>query len=146
MARHLLDDSCTHPPVTSPAVVVIGGLHVGSVGLTTHSAAQAGLEPWAVSRTGLDRSVYFPGAHDIHINLVGDGEGRLVGAQAVGHCDVKERMNLLALVLSEGVSATRLVGVERAYSPPAQLLVDPMLPLLEEFIEGVHALQDDDQT
>jgi len=140
VAKHLLDPGYAHRPVVAPAVVVVGDLHVGGVGLTQEGGALMGLETWGVSDKGLDRSIYFPGASDIHLRLVGDRSGRIVGAQAVGRRDVKERINLMALVISEGIPAERLVEVERAYSPPVQLLSDPLLDLLERFIERKTAM------
>jgi len=134
VALHLLDGAHEHRPVVSPAVVVIGGIHAGSVGLTTHAAERAGLGPWAVAVKDLDRSRYFPGAGELHLKLVGDSRGRLVGAQCVGPRDVKERMNLLAVAISEGMPAERLADVERAFSPAVQLLQDPMLTVLDEFV------------
>jgi NADH oxidase (H2O2-forming) len=142
IAKHLVDPKTVHRPVVAPAVVVIGDLHVGGVGLTQHDGEYLGLGTWGVSTKGLDRSSYFPGAEDIHLRLVGDGAGRIVGAQTVGRRDVKERINLLALAISEDVPAERLVGVERAYSPPVQLLADPLMDLLEEFIEVKNGMAD----
>jgi NADH oxidase (H2O2-forming) len=101
-----------------------------------------GLGTWGLSAKGLDRSRYFPGADYIHLSLVGDPGGNIVGAQVVGRRDVKERINLLALVISQGIPAERLVEVERAYSPPVQLLADPLLGLLEEFIEAAENMSD----
>ena len=134
VALHLLDGSHEHRAVVSPAVVVVGGVHAGSVGLTTHAAERAGLDPWAVTVKDLDRSRYFPGAGELHLKLIGDSGGRLVGAQCVGPRDVKERMNLLAVAISEGTPAERLADVERAFSPAVQLLQDPMLTALDEFV------------
>jgi NADH oxidase (H2O2-forming) len=142
VSRHLVDPDHQHRPVVAPAVVVIGDLHVGCVGLTHHGGEYLGLGTWGLSAKGLDRSRYFPGAEDIHLRLVGDPSGNIVGAQAVGKRDVKERMNLMALVISEGIPAERLVDVERAYSPPVQLLADPLLGLLEDFIEAKASLSD----
>ncbi len=135
VSKHLVDPSHVHRPVVAPAVVVIGDLHVGGVGITQHRGEYMGFGTWGLSTKGLDMSRYFPGADDIHLRLVGDQSGRIVGAQAVGRRDVKERMNLMALVVSEEIPAERLVDVERAYSPPVQLLADPLVGLLEEFID-----------
>lgn len=142
MTRHLVDPSQSHRPVVAPAVVVIGDLHVGGVGLTQHGGEYVGHGTWGVSTKGLDRSSYFPGAEDIHLRLVGDRAGRIVGAQAVGRRDVKERINLMALAISEDIPVERLVEVERAYSPPVQLLADPLLDLLEAFIEVKNGMAD----
>ncbi len=142
ISKHLVDPAYAHRPVVAPAVVMVGDLHVGSVGLTEQGAIQLGASAWGVTASGLDRSRYFPEAQEIHVRLVGDGEGRIIGSQAVGWRDVKERMNLMALVLSEDIPAERLVEVERAYSPPVQLLVDPLMGLLEEFMERAEALRD----
>jgi len=140
VALHLLDGAHEHRPVVSPAVVVVGGVHAGSVGLTTHAAEGAGLGPWAVTVRDLDRSRYFPGAGELHLKLVGDSGGRLVGAQCVGPRDVKERMNLLAVAISEGMAPERLADVERAFSPAVQLLQDPMLTALDEFVARARGL------
>ena len=141
VALHLLDGVHEHRPVVSPAVVVVGGLHAGSVGLTASAAGRAGLGPWAVTVKDLDRSRYFPGAGELRLRLVGDSGGRLVGAQCVGPRDVKERMNLLAVAISEGLAAERLADVERAFSPAVQLLQDPMLTALDEFVETARGLK-----
>jgi len=142
IARHLVDPSYEHRPVVAPAVVVIGGLHVGGVGVTESGGSHFGLETWGVSASGIDRSRYYPGAETVHLRLVGDAEGRIIGAQAVAITGVNERMNLFALVISEEIPAHRLVDVERAFSPPVQLLADPMVGLLDEFIEVSNALRD----
>lgn len=134
VALHLLDGRYAHRPVVAPAVVVVGDLHAGGVGLTTHAAERAGLGPWSVSAKDWDRSRYYPGAKELHVKLVGDRDGRIVGAQALGHTDVKERMNLLGLAISEAIPAERLAEVERAFSPAVQLLHDPLLTALERFI------------
>jgi NADH oxidase (H2O2-forming) len=135
VSKHLVDPGYSHRPVVAPAVVVIGDLRVGGVGITEHGGDAIGLGTWGLSTKGRDRSRYFPGAQDLHVRLVGDPSGRIVGAQAVGMSDVKERMNLMGLVISEGIPAERVVDVERAYSPPVQLLADPLLDLLEDFIK-----------
>ena len=135
VALHLLDGRHEHRPVVAPAVVVVGGLHAGGVGLTSRAAERAGLGPWSVTSKGSDRSRYFPGAGELWVRLVGDRDGRIVGAQAVGPRDVKERMNLLAVAISMGIPPGELAEIERAYSPPLQLLADPMLGALEQFVE-----------
>jgi NADH oxidase (H2O2-forming) len=135
VALHLLDGRHEHRPVVAPAVVVVGDLHAGGVGLTSHAAERAGLGPWSVAAKDWDRSRYYPGARELHVKLVGDRDGRIVGAQALGYTDVKERMNLLGLAISEGIPAERLADVERAYSPAVQLLHDPLLTALERFLE-----------
>ena len=142
VSKHLLDPAYEHRCVAGPAVVVIGDLHVGSVGVTEHGGAHFGLGTWGLSTKGLDRSRYFPGAEDLHLRLVGDQDGRIAGAQVIGKRDVKERVNLMGLVICEGIPAERLVDVERAYSPPVQLLADPLLGLLEEFIKAKDAMND----
>ncbi|NOQ54357.1 MAG: hypothetical protein GQ558_07120 [Thermoplasmata archaeon] len=142
IAHHLVDPTYEHRPVVAPAVVVIGGLHVGGVGVTEGGGAHFGLETWGVTASGLDRSRYFPGADLIHLRLVGDAGGHIVGAQAVASRDVNDRVNLFALVISEDIPAERLVDMERAFSPPVQLLADPLVGLLDEFIGVRDALRD----
>lgn len=114
----------------NPIVTVIGDLHIGSVGLTSHTAEQAGLEPDVVEVTGLTRSRYYPGRKQMHIKLLGH-EGRLVGAQIISEEDVKERINAIVLAIQNKIKITDLLYTERCYSPPLSLLMDPLTRGLE---------------
>jgi len=133
-ARVVADNICGgHTEVhgyISPSVTVIADMQIGSVGLTSHSAKQAGIEPQIGQATGFTRSGYYPGKKDIHVRLLVHEE-KLVGAQMISDEDVKERINYVALAIQRNVSIPELRNSERSFTPPLSLLIDPFVRALE---------------
>ncbi|MCK5560747.1 MAG: FAD-dependent oxidoreductase [Thermoplasmata archaeon] len=115
----------------SPNVTVVGGLEVGSVGVTTQSAAKAGLDNLVVGNSkGGTRSGYFPGAKKVYIKLIFKAEN-LIGAQVIGGEGVKGRIDALGTAIKAGLKLNDLMLLERSFTPPLALLVDPILAALE---------------
>lgn len=78
----------------------------------THSASHAG---------------YYPGAIPMSIKILfSPGDGRLLGAQAVGVDGVDKRMEMLAQVIGRGGGIADLITIEQAYAPPYSSAKDPV--------------------
>ena len=125
VADYLLGKKTPYPPVLCPAVCVIGDLHVGNVGLTTHGCEQAGIKPLTFSAKGATRARYFPGGKTVDIKLLADGD-RLVGGQIIGEEGVGGRINVLSLAIGKGLSPADLAEAETCYAPPVSPLIDPL--------------------
>ncbi|CAJ35928.1 NAD(P)/FAD-dependent oxidoreductase [Methanocella arvoryzae] len=125
VADNLLGKKTPYPPVLCPAVCVIGDLHVGNVGLTTHACEQAGITPLTFSARGATRARYYPGGKTVDIKLLSDGD-RLVGGQIIGEEGVGGRINVLSLAIGKGMSPADLAGAETCYAPPVSPLIDPL--------------------
>ncbi len=115
----------------SPNITVVGGLEVGALGLTTHAATKAGLNNLVIGKSsGNTRSGYFPGNKKIHIKLLFDSD-TLVGAQVVGGEGVKARIDPLTVAIRANLKLNDLLLMERSFTPPLAMLVDPIIGALE---------------
>jgi NADH oxidase (H2O2-forming) len=117
----------------NPTITMLAGLQVGSVGLTSHTLNKEGLNYRSAKSMGKSHSRYIPGWKELHFKfLVKDS--RLIGAQIIGEEDVKERINLLTLIIKENIEIKTILVTERAYTPPLALLMDPMNKALKNLI------------
>jgi NADH oxidase (H2O2-forming) len=118
----------------SPVITVIGGLQVGTLGLSTHAANQSQLKVNIGAATGQTRSGYYPDNKLIHIKLLAHDD-RLVGAQMICEEDVKERVNSITLAVQNKMTISDLLHTERCFTPPLSLLTDPLIRALESLEE-----------
>jgi NADH oxidase (H2O2-forming) len=109
----------------SPTVADVGGLIMGSVGVTTEAASRAGIKTISGKATKLTKARYFPGATPLTLKLIFDAyTKKLIGAQMVGEATVAERVNELGLAIRAGVTAEEVRNTERCYDPSVALLID----------------------
>ncbi len=110
-------------------VVKVFDLAAARTGLDVAQAAAAGFSPVAVETVVPDHKTYYPGAHDLHIRIVGDTvTGRLLGAQIVGHWQaaVAKRIDVFAAAI-HGTSLVRdLLDLDLSYTPPVAAPWDPV--------------------
>jgi peroxiredoxin family protein/TusA-related sulfurtransferase/rhodanese-related sulfurtransferase len=70
---------------------------------------------------------YYPGATPIRLKLIYDPQnGKVLGAQAVGHEGVDKRMDVLATALRAGMSVEDLEELELSYAPSYGSAKDPV--------------------
>ncbi|HMK45201.1 MAG TPA: FAD-dependent oxidoreductase [Methanocella sp.] len=125
VADYLLGRKRPYPPVLCPTINVIGGLHVGSVGLNTHACEAAGIKPVTFNARGATRARYYPGRTSVEIKLLSDGD-RLIGGQIVGGENVHSKVNVLALAIGKGMTPADLAEAETCYAPPVTPMIDPL--------------------
>jgi NADPH-dependent 2,4-dienoyl-CoA reductase/sulfur reductase-like enzyme/rhodanese-related sulfurtransferase len=66
-----------------------------------------------------DHATYYPGAHPIALKLLfSPGEGKILGAQAVGRAGVDKRIDVLAVAMRAGLTVLDLEDLELCYAPP----------------------------
>ncbi len=122
-------------PCLSPTVAEIGGLLVGSVGLTTEGATRAGIKTLSGVATKLVKARYFPGAKPLTLKLLFDAyTHKLIGAQMVGESTVAERVNEMELAIRAGMTAEEMRNTERCYDPSLSLLIDVTIDATEKAI------------
>jgi len=103
----------------------IGGLLVGSVGVTSEAAARAGIKMISGQATKLTKARYFPGASSLTLKLIFDAYTmKLIGAQIVGEATVAERVNEFAVAIHAGMTAEEIRNMERGFDPSLSLLTD----------------------
>ena len=90
IGENISGKSSVYPPTLSPSVVVVEDLVAGSMGITSHTAGQHGIDVVSGSAKGLTRAVYYPHGKPLYIKLL-FSHTWLVGAQVVSFEGVKER-------------------------------------------------------
>jgi NADPH-dependent 2,4-dienoyl-CoA reductase/sulfur reductase-like enzyme len=114
--------------VVGTMVVRCFELAVASTGLT---ATQARVDGFAVQETLIqaqDIAHYMPGAAEIYVKLVVDGEtDRLLGGQIAGRKGVAKRIDVLATALHQQMTIEELQRLDLSYAPPFAPTWDPLL-------------------
>ena len=136
VANNLMGRNVVLHPFTSPNVCVVGNYHVGSVGLTTHAAAQAGITVQSRTATGPAIARYFPEKSLVTIKLLIDSSRRIVGGQMIGEGGgVKSRIDMLSTAMASRMKVDDLATVETCYAPPVSALLDPLTLAAQSFTD-----------
>ena len=116
------------PPVMGTAIVRVFDLAAGMTGLSLKRAKQLGLDARAVTVIHKHHVGYYPGARPVTLKLIyeASGDGRLLGAQAVGEAGVDKRIDVIATAMRFGGTARGLAGVDLCYAPPFGAAKDPV--------------------
>jgi NADPH-dependent 2,4-dienoyl-CoA reductase/sulfur reductase-like enzyme len=115
------------PGIVGSSCFKVFDLEVASTGLTEEESKEAGFDPASVTIQGVSKPHGYPGAAKLWLRLVADKDsGRLLGAQGVGGNGVVSRINILAAVLTAGMSIQELAYIDLAYAPPFSGSWDPI--------------------
>ncbi|GAA1470527.1 FAD-dependent oxidoreductase [Microbacterium thalassium] len=108
--------------ITQPlgtAIVRVGDLTAAMTGANRMALDAAGIAYRTLHLHPNQHAGYFPGASAIHLIVhIAAGDGRLLGAQAVGTEGVDKRIDVIATAIRAGFAATDLIDLDLAYSPP----------------------------
>lgn len=132
VAENICGGDATFTPVVNLVISVVVGLQVGSVGLTSYAAKQAGLMVVEGKAQGLTRAHCHLGGKKIHVKLLFEEE-RLIGAQLISEEGVKERIDMLSFMIKSGTTYGQLRHLETCYTPSASSVVDVLTLALETF-------------
>ena len=113
--------------IVGTAVVKVFDLAVARTGLTLGEAMAEGLPALATDTTGKSRAKYYPGSDAVHVRLVHETGGRLLGAQLVGGEGVAKRIDVVAVALQAGFDIDELAGADLSYAPPYAPVYEPIL-------------------
>ena len=113
-------------PVLGTAIVRVFGLTAAVTGPTSRRLGLAGVEHRQVNLHPGNHAGYYPGAQTLHLKVLFAPDGRLLGAQAVGHDGVDKRIDVLAVALRAGMDVDDLAELELAYAPPFGSAKDPV--------------------
>lgn len=94
-------------------------LAAARTGLRDREARAAGYTPASVDSTADDHKRYYPVAHQLALRITADtGNGRLLGAQIVGHRDgaVAKRIDTYATALFTGLTVDQISDLDLSYT------------------------------
>jgi NADPH-dependent 2,4-dienoyl-CoA reductase/sulfur reductase-like enzyme len=113
--------------VAGTAVSKVCATEVGRTGLAEGEAERAGFVTRSVTIESTTRAGYFPGARPITVKLVGETRtGRVLGGQIVGEEGAAKRIDVLAAVVTAGMTADELIDLDLSYAPPFSPVWDPL--------------------
>jgi NADPH-dependent 2,4-dienoyl-CoA reductase/sulfur reductase-like enzyme len=113
--------------IAGTAVVKVFDLEVARTGLTLTEARAAGLDAVATDVVSRSRAKYYPGGFPLHVRLVHDRDGRLLGGQLAGREGAATRVDVLAAALHARASVADLAVMDLGYAPPFAPVYDPLL-------------------
>ena len=131
------------PDVAGTAIVRVGRLTAALTGANRRALDDAGIEYRTVHLHPLNHAGYFPGASQIHLLVHFGTDGRVLGAQAVGHDGVDKRIDVLATAIKAGFTVDDLIDLDLAYSPPYGSAKDPVNMagmMASNVLDGSHAI------
>ncbi len=127
--------------VVNTGVSKIGSLIVASTGLNEYFAKKNNIKyVKAVLHTSTKEN-YAPVKGPLHIKLLVDYSGFVVGAQIIGTEDVVGRIDLVALVIKQRINVKNLVLMEHAYSPLTSPVREPISVAAETCLKKLEALK-----
>jgi NADPH-dependent 2,4-dienoyl-CoA reductase/sulfur reductase-like enzyme len=113
--------------VVGTAVVKVFDLEVARTGLGLAEARAAGLSAVATDVVSRSRAKYYPGGSPLHVRLVHQPDGRLLGGQLAGREGAAKRVDVLATALHAGLTVADLAVLDLSYAPPFAPVYDPVL-------------------
>jgi CoA-dependent NAD(P)H sulfur oxidoreductase len=113
--------------VVGTAVVKVFDLEVARTGLGLAEARAAGLSAVATDVVSRSRAKYYPGGSPLHVRLVHQPDGRLLGGQLAGREGAAKRVDVLATALHAGLTVADLAALDLSYAPPFAPVYDPVL-------------------
>ncbi|MCE5189900.1 MAG: FAD-dependent oxidoreductase [Eubacteriales bacterium] len=124
------------------------GLSVAQTGLSEREAREAGYDVVVCHNTKPDKPEYF-GGREMTIKAIADrANGRVLGAQIVGHEGVDKRIDVFATAITYGAKAEDLFYLDLAYAPPFSTTKDPVIytgMILENALHGGRPLMAADE-
>lgn len=70
---------------------------------------------------------YYPNPKELYIKVLGDRNGRILGAQVIGFEGVDKRIDVFATALYSGLTFEDLESLDLAYAPPFSSAKDPVI-------------------
>ncbi len=114
--------------VVGTALMKVGGLEVGAVGIDEGQAASRGLRAKVVAVRHRTRGRGVPGASEIFVRLAFDESSkRLLGGWLCGAEGVARRLDVLATALTAGWGLGDLESLDAGYTPALSPVDDPLL-------------------
>jgi NADPH-dependent 2,4-dienoyl-CoA reductase/sulfur reductase-like enzyme/rhodanese-related sulfurtransferase len=129
--RSVADSIAGSPEQAAPAlgtgIVGIFGLTVALTGWSERRLVAAGRAHRIVHTHPVHHAGYYPGAEGMSIKLLIDAESdAILGAQIVGGAGVDKRIDVLAVAMAAGLTASALTRLELAYAPQYASAKDPI--------------------
>lgn len=109
------------------AIAKFGDCVFAVTGFNEKKLLQDGVDYISFYLVSQDHADYYPGSKAIYIKVLGDKEGRILGAQIVGEKGVDKRIDVFASAVYAGLTFEDLESLDLAYAPPFSSAKDPVI-------------------
>lgn len=108
------------------SIVKVFDMVAGGTGATEKQLRQMNLPYNKIHIHPSGHAGYYPGTSTMHIKLLFDNAGKILGAQACGFDGVDKRLDVFATALRAGLTVQGLQELELSYAPPFGSAKDPV--------------------
>ena len=112
------------------SVAKVFDLTVASTGLNEKQLESLGIELNKDYKATIihprSHASYYPGAYPLTLKVLFDMDGKVLGAQAIGHAGVEKRIDVIATAMRFGATVYDLTKLELSYAPPYSAAKDPV--------------------
>ena len=115
-----------YPGTAGTSVAKVFELTIAATGNSERLLKQKGIDYQAIHLHPNSHAGYYPGASPIHLKLLFDSSGNILGAQAIGTKGVEKRIDVIATAMRFGAKADELASIELSYAPPYSSAKDPV--------------------
>lgn len=107
-------------------IIRVGSMIAAKTGLSEREAEKEGYDFFPVYAHPPSHADYYPGAETLHMKLVVERKGRILGAQITGKAGVDKRIDVIATAIYFGADIRDLEHLNLAYAPPFGSARDPV--------------------
>ncbi len=108
------------------SIIKVFGITAASTGANERVLQKADLPYQIVYVHPESHASYYPGALPMTLKLLFNGQGKVLGAQAIGYDGVDKRIDVIAAVIRLDGTVEDLTELELAYAPPFSSAKDPV--------------------
>jgi NADPH-dependent 2,4-dienoyl-CoA reductase/sulfur reductase-like enzyme/peroxiredoxin family protein/TusA-related sulfurtransferase/rhodanese-related sulfurtransferase len=112
--------------VQGSSVIKVFDMTAACTGLNEKQLRKKGMEYLKTYAHPAGHAGYYPGSTPIHMKLLFNKEGQILGAQAVGFEGVEKRIDVIATAQRLGGTVYDLEQLELCYAPPYSSAKDPV--------------------
>lgn len=125
-AENICGRQTTYRHTQGTSIVKVFDMVAGGTGATEKQLVREGMQFHKIHIHPSGHAGYYPGTSTMHIKLLFDDAGKILGAQACGFDGVDKRLDVLATALRGGMSVFELQDLELSYAPPFGSAKDPI--------------------
>ncbi len=126
-AENALGRNTEYRDTQGTGICKVFDLSVGMTGINEKTLKRLGRTYAKVYVHPSSHAGYYPGAYPIALKLLYDPrDGRVLGAQAVGHDGVDKRIDVLSVAIRANMTVYDLEHLELSYAPPYGSAKDPV--------------------
>ncbi|MCT4612382.1 MAG: FAD-dependent oxidoreductase [Clostridia bacterium] len=126
IAQNILGSDAEYKGSLGSSVLKVFNYTLASVGVNEKTLKRLGVKYNVVLSHLKSHAGYYPGASPVHLKLIFDDNGKILGAQAAGIDMVEKRIDVIATAIKLGAKVSDLEELELTYAPPYSSAKDPV--------------------